>query len=483
MSGLPPGPVLVLGTGRAGCSAAAALSRAAPAVTVWDAFDGPETWRRRDELRAGGVRVQLGPWRDDLLAGVATVVKSPGIPKDAAPVRAAQARGLTVVDELELGVRLSRRELVAVTGTDGKSTVSHLVASALAAGGADVPIAGNTEFGPPLASVPPRGGPVVVEASSYQLEFTTPAFGRLAVLTNLTPEHLHRHGTLYAYGQAKRRLFLGAGRVVPLAVVNADDAFGRALAADATVAGAAVATFGSTSVAGYRALEVRSALSGATVRARTPGGELVLRTRLPGRHNAENALAALAACDLLGVPRPVAVSAIESFPGVPGRWERVGEAPFDVVVDFAHTPAALRAVLTTARELVAERPGAQLHLVLSASGRTTPGKRGPLGAVGAELADRVVVTEAGLGGEPREHVIATIVAGTEGGAAEVEIVPDRREAIRQALLGTRPGDFVLVNDRGVRPLFITDPAGGGHPWDDRAVVRDELAAILDTMTA
>ncbi len=234
------------------------------------------------------------------------------------------------------------------------------------------------------------------------------------------------------------------------------------------------------SEADYVPVEVRSELDGADVRARTPAGPIALRLRLPGQHNARNALAALAACDLLGVERDRAVAALESFGGVPGRWEWIGRGdPCDAIVDFAHTPAALRAVLETVREIVARRGnGARCHLVLSASGSTTPHKRGPLGAVGRELADRVIVTDAGFGGQPREEVFEEILAGAEGvpGPAP-EVVPDRREAIRAALAGARPGDVVLVSDRGARPRWITDPAGGGYPWDDREVVAEEHARL------
>ena len=469
----PAGPHLVLGMGRAGRSAAEALGP--QGVCVWDAHDGPETRRREPALRARGARVVLGPWRRQLLEEIepGTVVKSPGVPAAAAPVRDARDAGLPVIDELELGRRLMRRRLVAVTGTDGKSTTSALIAAMLGPG---VPVAGNTEFGPPLSACPPAGGPVVVEVSSYQLEFSAPAFPDLAVLTNLTEEHLHRHGSMAGYAAVKRRLFLGAGRAVPLAVVNTGQAFGRDLSDELEAGGTTVARVGWEAGDPYRVLDARSHRGGARLRVLAAGRELVVETRLPGRHNAENALAALAAADLLGVPRTASVAALAGFGGVPGRWERMAPGrPVEVVVDFAHTPAGLRAALGTARELVG--PAGRVTVVVSAGGATTPGKRGPLGATAGTHADRVVVTEAGLGGDPREHVIGALVAGAAGTPADLDVVPDRRAAIRAALAGARPGDLVLVADRGARPRFVTDPAGGGVPWDDRLVVAEELARL------
>ena len=302
----PFAPHLVLGAGRAGLAAIGALREQGAPVLAWDGFDGDTTRARRDELARDGVELVLGAWDPALLARApfVAVVKSPGVALDAPPVRDARAAGIDVVDELEIGVRRSRRELVAVTGTDGKSTVAALVAAALSVGGATVPVAGNTEFGPPLSAAPAAGGPLVVEASSYQLAFTAPAFARLAVLTNITEEHLHRHGSLAAYAQAKRRAFLDDdGRAVPSAVVGIDDAHGRALASELAAAGATVATVGGAEAAAYRVRDVRSELDGAEVRADTPAGPLELALRLPGSHNARNALAALAACDLLGVDR------------------------------------------------------------------------------------------------------------------------------------------------------------------------------------
>lgn len=475
---LPPGPYLVLGCGRAGMAAAGALAASADPreVKVWDAHDGPWTRARREQLAVLGVAVQLGPWTSQHLdRGPRTVIKSPGIAHDSEPVQAALARAIPVIDELDLGQRLSRRILVAVTGTDGKSTVCALIARVL---GEHTPVAGNTEFGPALSALGPTGGTVVVEASSYQLQFCERPFAELAVLTNLTVEHLHRHGTMADYGRAKRKLFLAGGAAVPRAVLNGDADFGRALAAELRARGGRVACFGFSEDCDYRVLDCDWDSASAVTRIATPSDDVVLTTRLPGRHNAENLAAALAASDLLGIGRGRSLAALQGAAGVPGRWETIDAGqPFDAIVDFAHTPAALRTLLETARHTVARRSRAQVHLVLCAGGANNPGKRAPFGRIASELADRVVLTEGNRRGESTEEVIAAVLEGVGDAEVPVEIIPDRRAAIRHSLRCARPQDLVLVMGRGSMPRLLANSSGEGERFDDRAVVREELLAL------
>lgn len=453
-------------------------------VAVWDAYDGAVTQRRREQLAARGIRVELGPWRDDLLERprARTVVKSPGVAPSAAPVVGALARGIPVIDELELARRRIRRQLVAVTGTDGKSTTCALLAHAVGAPGEPLEVAGNTQFGPPLSAVARDGGPVIVETSSYQLEFSSPAFADLAVLTSLTPEHLFRHATMERYAQAKRRLFLGDGRAVRRAVVNVDGAIGRRLAEDLAGAGSEVLTVGSRPPADLLLLDADWGLQRGWLRARCQGQTLELEHRLPGRHNAANVLVALATCDLLGLERARVLAALGETPGVPGRWEVIGaDTPLPVVVDFAHSAAAIRSVLLTARRIVAERPGARVHTVLGSGGGGGGGGSGqraePLGRALGRFGDRVAVTESNSRGVPREDLIEAMARAAQEEAAAVEVVPSRREAIRTALLGATAGDLVLILGRGSMPRLLSDPAGGGPSFDDREVVREELARI------
>ncbi len=472
---------LILGAGRAGVSAAEALLDCVEPsrIRIWDAHVGPETATRTATLAEAGVAVELGDWRPEWLRDPtpSAVVKSPGIPATHPAVQAALTAGLDVLDELELGVRLGCSPLVAVTGTDGKSTVCALLARALESSGETVTVAGNTEFGPPLTGARGRAGQLVVEASSYQLEFCSGPFSRLAVLTNLTTEHLHRHGTMREYGWAKRRLFLGK-QPVPLAVLNVDSPYGLRLAAELSSAGTTVRTFGTIADADYRVAGATWDVHRATIQIQTPRRSLELETRLPGWHNAENVAAALAACDLLGMSTDTSLPAVSSMAGVPGRWEAVDAGQeFDVIVDFAHTPAGLERLLTTARHVVERRPGARVRLVLCAAGTHNPAKRRPFGEIASRLADAVILTEGNGRGEPAAEVIAQIQQGWRDGGAEAIVVPDRRQAIRRALRSASSGDLVLIMGRGAMPTLYSNLAGGGRPFDDRVVARLELSQV------
>ena len=460
----PQGPFLVLGLGLAGTAAAAALAARGERVVAVTPAPTPTVAEQAAALEAVGVRVAVGGWNGDL-GGARTVVKSPGVPFTDPAIVAARAAGLAVMDELELGRRLTARRLVPVTGTDGKSTVSTALAAVLGA-----PLTGNAEFGVPLSALGPGDGPAVVECSSFQLEGCDGPLSDIAVLTNLSEDHLHRHGSLAAYAGAKRRLFVHDGATVERAVVNTEGEAGRALADELAAAGAQVARIGDDYFVRGVAWDVRSA----SVRLATPGGDVALDLRLPGPHNAVNAVTVLATCDLLGVAREQTLAALTAFPGVPGRWDHVEAGqPFDVIVDFAHTEAGLRAVLRTAREITVLRE-TRLILVLSAGGGTDPRKRAAFGQLGAWHADRFILTEGSNRGESLEQVLAAVAAGA---GERVELVRSRRDAIATALAGAHAGDIVLIAGRGAMPRLLTDRAGNGPLFDDRTVAREELERL------
>jgi UDP-N-acetylmuramoylalanine--D-glutamate ligase len=174
-----------------------------------------------------------------------TIVKSPGLPFDTPLIDAAVRRGLPVLDESELGWLLDPRPLVAVTGTNGKSTTTSLVAAILQAAGHTPVTAGNTRFGVPYSETGLHGGDTVVaELSSFQLEGCSALQPDAALLTNLTFDHLYRHGTEAAYAACKRRLFGDSEGGVPVAAVGTDQTAGRELAHELRERGATVITFG-----------------------------------------------------------------------------------------------------------------------------------------------------------------------------------------------------------------------------------------------
>jgi UDP-N-acetylmuramoyl-L-alanyl-D-glutamate--2,6-diaminopimelate ligase len=469
---LPAPPILVLGLARAGEAATRALAaRLGPdAVFAADDHATEATRATAERLRALGVAVALGPRPADWPRPTA-IVRSPGIELDAPSL----AIGVPVIDELELGWRLSGERVVGVTGTNGKGTTSWLLAHTLPAAGLPATLCGNFELGDPFsaASVDP-GGAFVVEVSSFQLEATDSLLPEVAVLTNLGDDHRDRHGPPETYGPLKRRMFVRGDRVAPVAVLAADDGFARGLAVELRDRGGRVITFGCAADADYRIVERRSELGLSEVTIAAPGGEIALRTSLPGLHNARNAVGALAAAEALGAEREACVAALARAPGVPGRFESIDVGqPFTACVDYAHNPDGYRAVLPAARELTRGR----LRVLIGAMGGMDPHKRPEMGRLAATLADHVVLSNADdRGGESRERRMGQLLEGARDGDAEIVPVPDRRQAIATLVGAAEPGDVVLVLGRGARGHPLWD---GGEPFDDRDELRAALRELVD----
>jgi UDP-N-acetylmuramoyl-L-alanyl-D-glutamate--2,6-diaminopimelate ligase len=263
------------------------------------------------------------------------------------------------------------------------------------------------------------------------------------VFTNLTQDHLDFHGTMERYFEAKRRLFTPG---VP-AAVNVGDEYGRRLAGELPE----VLTFG---------------LEGADVGPDALDG---VALRLRGRFNVENALGAVAAARLLGVEEESIRKGLEAVDGVPGRFEEVGEGrPFTVLVDYAHTPDSLERVLREARQLA----GARVLCVFGCGGDRDRGKRPLMGRVASELADVAILTSDNPRSEDPRAIAAEVLAGV---TREVEVEPDRRRAIVQAVESARPGDVVVIAGKGHEQG--QEAAGRKVPFDDREVARDALRAL------
>jgi len=298
-----PRRVLVLGLARSGQAAALALARRGAAVVGADRAVELDAGR----LEAAGVEVRAGSEEEALLEGVELVVKSPGVPAESPLAAAARARGLPIWSEVELGYRLLHgNPLVGVTGTNGKTTTTELLGAIFRAAGRDVEVAGNV--GRPLTDVAEATGPgatIVCELSSFQLEDVHELALDVAVLLNLEPDHLDRHGTFEAYRDAKLRIFERARvKVVPRG-------------------------FG---------------IDGIEFSATDP---LPAEPLIPGLHNRENAAAATAAARAAGVDDDAIARALQTFSGVPHRLELVGELDGVRYVNDSkatNTAAARRAV-------------------------------------------------------------------------------------------------------------------------------------------
>jgi UDP-N-acetylmuramoylalanine-D-glutamate ligase len=472
--------------GRAGNAAARSLAAHAGAdtVTVCDRATSPRVREVAERLLSSGIDARPGTGGEELLARAPApgcVVKSPGIPLHDPLLTAAAARGIPCLDEAELGWRLDGRPMVGVTGTNGKSTVCALAAAVLRAGGHEPAIAGNTVFGPPLSELPAEAGDTVVaELSSFQLAGSPDLLPEVGVFTNLSDDHWEHHGGRDAYRASKRRMFLRDERVVPLAIVNSDDVDGRSIGDDVARRGGRVVTFGSSDAD----VEIRGAdgtLTVGHVRLRVRGCELVVATRLVGEHNAANVAAAVGLADGVGLDLDLALAAIADCEPVPGRLEVVGERHGVVVaVDYAHNPAGIRAVLSTVRAARTPAGAPRGRVIAVSSGLAVLDRRQNRGA-GEALAEAdlvVLSVERTSVEESYAEPAPGILEGIGAGGAEVEVVPDRREAIRRALELARPGDVVLLLNRGVRRTPMFDRDGRAYVVDDRDEARAALAEVL-----
>jgi UDP-N-acetylmuramoyl-L-alanyl-D-glutamate--2,6-diaminopimelate ligase len=297
----------------------------------------------------------------------------------------------------------------------------------------------------------------------------------VAVFTNLTRDHLDFHGSMERYLAAKGILFemldeptsKGFPRA---AVVNADDAAGEYLRGRSK---APVLSYGLNG-GDFTASDVTAEGFSLSFRLHHGSRQLPARVPLLGRFNAYNSLAAVAVAASQGVALADAVAALATFPGVPGRLERIEEGqPFGVFVDIASTAAALENVLTALRPATAGR----LWVVFGAAGGRDPNRRSSMGEVAARLADRCVLTNEDPRDEDPEAIIDAIAGAlTAGGrreGADFARVPDRRSAIEYAFEQAQAGDTVLLAGKATETTMVF--ADGAVPWDERAVARELLS--------
>jgi UDP-N-acetylmuramoyl-L-alanyl-D-glutamate--2,6-diaminopimelate ligase len=393
----------------------------------------------------------------------------------------------------------ARLRTIGVTGTDGKTTTCHLIGHVLQACGLKAGYLSSVGFeagdgfelnathmttveATTVQAMLARAmahdrASMVVEASSEGL-----VQGRLngclpdvAVFTNLSRDHLDFHGTMEDYRAAKGLLFemldLPSGKPFPkAAIVNADDE------ASAYMLGRSAApafTYGLVRDSDYQARDVATEGFGLRFEVRAAGQTLTASVPLMGRFNAYNCLAAVATASSQGVAARTAVEALASFPGIPGRMDRIDEGQqFAVFVDIASTPVAMENVLN------ALRPGTRgrLWVMFGAAGGRDPARRDGLGHVAGMLADRCVVTNEDPRDEDPDAIIEAIAAAMrEAGkveGADFVRLPDRREAIRYVFEHATPGDTVLLAGKATETSM--DFAGGPVAWDERAVARELL---------
>jgi len=361
--------------------------------------------------------------------------------------------------------------LAGVTGTNGKTTTSFLIYSIFQAAGMRPGLVGTIEsrvggeVRPAVRTTPEAidlqrsfremldagDRSAVTEATSHGS-----ALGRLErvrfkalAFTNLTQDHLDFHGTMERYYEAKRRLFT-EHKPLPAAAINVDDEWGRKLAEELRrLDRAPLLTYGRSEDADLR--------------------EHSFRTGLVGRFNTENILAAWAVARLVGVPDAAVAEGVERLGGVPGRFESVDEGqPFQVIVDYSHTPDSLENVLRAARELTQRR----VICVFGCGGDRDRGKRPIMGRIASELADVAIVTSDNPRSEEPQAIIDEILAGIVGA---VEVEPDRRAAIEHAVATAEAGDVVVIAGKGHEQG--QEFADRKIPFDDREVAREALRQV------
>ena len=390
-------------------------------------------------------------------------------------------------------------DVVATTGTNGKTSTAWWTAQALTQLGRRCGVIGTLGVGEPpsaqgagavqhtgLTTPDPvtlhstfRGfvdmgfAACALEASSIGIVEQRLAQARIdvALFTNFTRDHLDYHGSMADYWAAKRQLFDWPG--LQAAVINIDDEQGAALAAELTAAKALdVWTVSLQGPARLQAQGLHYVNGGLAFTVLEGAAQAEVRSVLVGEFNANNLLVVLGGLRALGVPLADAAAVVPDLSPVPGRVQRVPGGDVDVVVDYAHTPDALDKVLQALRPLVAAR-GGRLWCVFGCGGNRDATKRPLMGAIAARGADHVVLTSDNPRDEVPAVILAQILAGVTG-HDDVDVIEDRHQAILGAVLQAAAGDVVLVAGKGHEDY--QEVAGVKRPFSDLAQARAALAA-------
>lgn len=408
-----------------------------------------------------------------------------------------------VIRTLEEGYRRSRiwavsaqhgfpargMRVIAITGTNGKTTTAAYTNEILKAAGFKTAMFGTAVIEMAGESKPNDLNVTVATTARMQrffkeakskgvdwvvLEVTSQALHQhkldgvpvdVAIMTNLTQDHLDYHKTMDEYAAAKARLFKRKPRFI---VLNRDDEwygyYTQFPAAEATM------SYGTSEDAECRITNVQMHKAGTDITLEIDHQtKLEMGTFLPGKFNVYNATAAATAAYLLHVPLESIEEGIANLTSVPGRQEKVDiDKPYDVIVDYAHTPDALQQLLETMKHLTRNR----LILVFGATGDRDQGKRPIMGEIAGKLADRIIVTDEESYNENPEAIRHMIMEGilARRAQAKTEEIADRREAIAKALKIARPGDTIVVTGMGHEQFRIVN--GERLPWNDAAIVKE-----------
>jgi UDP-N-acetylmuramoylalanine--D-glutamate ligase len=448
----------VLGLGSSGRAAALLAARrlTGVAVTGLDAKREEELGATPSKLRPAVVALDLGP-RARLPEGVDLLVKSPGVPNESPVVQTALARGMPIWGEFEFAYRFLDATTIAITGTNGKTTTTELTGAILAGAGLAVVVAGNV--GHPIALVPgqaPPGAIVVAEVSSFQMEYVERFRPRVAVLLNLTEDHIDRHATYAGYVAAKLRVFENQGEG-DLALLNADDLGVAAELGHGVPDAPGTATPGRGAIPGHGRLGFFARGDGrAPLRAGLDGellwfagddgrreplcrrGELALK----GEHNLSNSLAAAAAAAELGVAPPDIARLLTSFPGVAHRLQVVATVGG---VTYVNDSKATN-IDSTLKALTAY--SGPVHLILGGYGKGSPFDELARACAGT-IKEAILI---GKAAPELEEAFARVASAAEPRRDEESVappptvtLPDLPAALEHARRVAEPGDVVLLS--------------------------------------
>jgi len=380
-------------------------------------------------------------------------------------------------------------KLVAVTGTNGKTTTTSLIDAMVKASGAKTGLFGTLAYNTPLGEyAAPNTTPesadlqgffaeirdaqgqfAVLEASSHALSMDR-LWGchfDVAVFTNLTREHLDYHKTFDDYFAAKKKLFEGTGAGTPdVAVINMDDEYGKQLAGVATNA----VTYGLETGADIATKKFQLTFEGLSFTAQTPNGKVQVASRLVGRINVYNILAAIGAAQAIKLPNEAIEAGIRNLESVSGRFQRIDLGqPFFVIVDYAHTDDALENLIRTAREL---NPKGRVITLFGCGGEKDRTKRPVMGEVTGRLSDLTILSSDNPRSEDPLKIISDIIVGLQKTNGKYMIEPDREKAIGLAMDEARADDIVLLAGKGHENYQIL--SSGTIEFDDREMARRAL---------
>lgn len=448
-------------------------------------FDSHTLLKKAEEAKAAAIITEIGSVYTDEISIPIFRVKSS---------RAA----LSLAHSRFHGMPERELTMIGVTGTNGKTSTATILYSILKHAGYRVALIGTAQclYNDKIYTLPEEEGGgrlrtmttpdpdilypmlrlmrnegithVVMEVSSHSLvlEKLVPIKYKLSIFTNLSSEHMDFHGTMNAYMNAKSRLFQQS----EIGILNCDDSYAEEIASHATctIRRAGVVWRGE-----YRATDIElRGRRGITYSLVAPGIRLRIRSALPGAFSVYNTLLALVSAIELGISPIAASEALTVLATVPGRMERIptdAEGSFTVFIDYAHTEAALRALLNTVRGF--RCTGERIILLFGCGGNRDRTKRAPMGRAAEELADVVVLTSDNARDEEPKDIINDILAGMHTPEA-VRIIADRRDAIATVIKEAQAGDIILLCGKGHETYEIDRT--GIHEFDERKIVEKAL---------